>query len=347
MTNYEEFLFSNTFASILQEVFSNKSSLNLKKAEKINFGLSNVIYKLYVIFEENKSTKQKQIIIKFYLGSNSDQRKLKEYAILHSLYKRGYNVPEPMLQAYYEPHSFLIMEFISDKSLDKVFKDLDFNESKKFFEIMIQFQIQIHNLPVKEIVKELESLNIQLESVDQVTSYLTNLHDLSKQAGFFEFERLFKWLQEHKPNKIIQKDSLVHNDFHATNMLLKNTTDMYFIDWEGISIGNPIIDACWTIFVTAGICGRESEEYLLESYNKKTNYQVTKTELEYYMVLCASWRMVVFTIILHDVQGVRANDSTYKDRIIQNYKEPILYFSGRIQEITSCSFPSLIKKIKD
>ena len=87
------------------------------------------------------------------------------------------------------------------------------------------------------------------------------------------------------------------------------------------------------------------EEYILQEYNVKVSNRLSKKELEYFMLLCAGFRLVVFAIILNDIQGVRNSDATYKDRILNLYKKPIKYVLKRVNDITGYKFPSLEEKL--
>ena len=120
---------------------------------------------------------------------------------------------------------------------------------------------------------------------------------------------------------------------------------VFYIDWEGYSIGDRVIDASWTIFVTSGIIGKEVEDFMLDKFNQLSNYTMNRNEMEWNFVLYSGWRMVVFAIILNDIEGVREKDPTYKERILFSYKPIIKNFTTRITEITSYSFPSIETKL--
>ena len=349
MSLYECFLFSDKFLDIvntLQSFGNDKIVTKINNIEKLNFGLSKVIFKLEVSMQKNSLVEKENFIIKFFLGANSEIRKLKEFLILEILYSKGYNVPKPFLHSIYESLTFLLMEYIPGLSLDKILVKGQNEKIKVYFDQMLSFQISLHEIPIESVSEKFNAHNIPFEPSNQLTSYLASFNEIINKSNFIEFRPLYNWLLNNQPNLDTMTFTLVHNDFHPTNMLVANNNDLYFIDWEGISIGYPVIDVSWTMFVTAGICGDKLvEKNLTKIYLKLTNTKLKDSSLEYYMILCASWRLVVFTIILNDVQGVRENDSTFKERILLNYREPIKYFIKRINEITSLTFPSLEKKL--
>ena len=85
----------------------------------------------------------RQFIIKFYLGENRNINKLKEFGLLNILYKKEYLVPKPLFVSKNDSYHFLIMEFISDLSLDRLFGEINF--SKAFMSWMYCFIFK--NLP--------------------------------------------------------------------------------------------------------------------------------------------------------------------------------------------------------
>ena len=100
MSLYESFLFSDKFLDIvntLQSFGNDKIVTKINKIEKLNFGLSNVIFKLEVSMQKNSLVEKENFIIKFFLGANSEIRKLKEFLILEILSSKGLAVPKPFL----------------------------------------------------------------------------------------------------------------------------------------------------------------------------------------------------------------------------------------------------------
>ena len=71
---FENYIYSDMFKIPFKENFTNLLDLRVVKAEKLNNGLTNVIYKINIDLIYPDSSEQKTIIMKFYLSQDSNQR---------------------------------------------------------------------------------------------------------------------------------------------------------------------------------------------------------------------------------------------------------------------------------
>ena len=341
MTNQiEQFLQSESFTHLLKDIYPLNELITLKKYKKINLGLTNIIYKITVTKSTNDTTLEEDFISKFYLGENSEIRMKKEFVSLNFLSKKGFLVPKPLIKSKIDNISLLIMEFISDSVLNEVLKTEDKKESINLVIELINQLLKLQNQSILEIQEEFSKQGLDIEKNESESTYLKNMEFMIEKSGLEEFRLLLDWLLQNEPSISNQTNVFLHNDFHPFNSLITKDNHIFVIDWEGISFGNPYIDIAWLIFVTAGIFGKVIEDQLLEFYNRKSQKDLSKKDLEYYMLLCLGFRLVIFSVILNDLEGVREKDNTYKYRILTNYGDIIHYFLKRIKEITGFHFSS-------
>ena len=339
MDSYEKFLCTKDFIETLNKIFPDFRKISVKSHKKLDFGLTNVIFKVILKATSKGIDIEEKIISKFYLGEGSETRMNKEFISLEYLKEKGFSVPKPYTKMKHENISLLIMEFIEGTALDVELTSKHFEKSAPLVINLLNQLIDLHSFSISELEGKYSKNGLIIEN-HSISTYLNNLLILIEKSGLKEFKLLYDWLKENQPNNINSGRVYLHNDFHPFNSIMNEDQIIYIIDWEGTSFGDSFIDVSWFIFVTAGIFGKESEKFLLNQYNTISDYNLTSNNLEYYMILTSSFRLVIFSIILNDIENVREKDSMYKERILINYKKVIEYLLIRVKEVTKLHFKS-------
>lgn len=344
-SEFDDYIFSHWLKTSFKEYFTNSVDLKVIKADKLNNGLTNVIYKINMDLIYPDKIENNTYILKFYLSQIPQVIQTKEYTILKFLREKLRFVPKPLFYGTHNNIYYLAMEFIKGKSFEDIITNYSIQKQQEIIKNMISFQNDLHKLSIDVVKQTFDENNIEINQIDPIKAYCNHMSDLIKKSKLTEFQVLRNWLEKNKPVSKEFSYCLVHDDFQPYNMIISDTNDVYILDWEGLGIHIAEIDVAWFTFVVASMTNQEMENYILQEYNAMADTSLSKKNLEYYMLLCAGFRLVVFAIILNDIEGVRNSDPTYKSRILNLYRNPIKYCLKRVNEITGYTFPSLEKKL--
>ncbi len=130
------------------------------------------------------------------------------------------------------------------------------------------------------------------------------------------FEVIIEWLKANKPRQT-QTITLVHGDCKPGNIFLSDETVTAMLDWEMVTIGDPMTDvgcfSClWDVSLGAGIAalpGALGKQEMLDYYQELSGIEIH--DLHYYEVL-ALFKMVVIQFVgsmLYDTG--KSNDLRY------------------------------------
>jgi aminoglycoside phosphotransferase (APT) family kinase protein len=102
-----------------------------------------------------------------------------------------------------------------------------------------------------------------------------------------ELEVILGWLRAHAPRAAVT--TLVHGDFKAGNVLLRDDEVVAVLDWETAHLGDPLEDIGWvTNPLRAGehrIAGAWEPEDLIERWQQRTGLDADPSAVHWWRVL--------------------------------------------------------------
>ena len=238
-------------------------------------------------FISNKKTQQ--LILRKGSGKKSPLAVLKsEEAVVQQKVKSS-GAPVPEIVAISSDDKDLgdayLMNLIPGESIArKILRDSKFSEARQ----KLAFQCgealaKIHSVntndfsrvPKKPIREELERLYSTYKSFNQPLPV---------------FEYAFKWLDNQ--DFTARKDALVHGDFRLGNLMIDVSGLAAVIDWEMVSIGNPMLDIGW-MCINSWRFGQSEKvvggfgdlEEFLEGYGSISKEQIDREEIRIWQVL--------------------------------------------------------------
>ena len=130
-------------------------------------------------------------------------------------------------------------------------------------------------VPKKPIEEELERLYLTYKSFKQSLPV---------------FEYAFKWLNRQDFTK--RKDALVHGDFRLGNLMIDESGLAAVIDWEMVSIGNPMLDIGW-MCINSWRFGQSDKvvggfgdlDEFLQGYSSISKEKIAKDEVRIWQIL--------------------------------------------------------------
>ena len=123
------------------------------------------------------------------------------------------------------------------------------------------------------------------------------------------FEYAFKWLGG--KDFSYRKDSLVHGDFRLGNLIVDEKGLAAVIDWEMVSIGNPLLDIGW-MCVNSWRFGQSEKvvggfgdlEELLTGYGSVSKEEISVEEVKIWQVLGSlRWGVICLIQAYSHLQG--------------------------------------------
>ena len=238
-------------------------------------------------FSDNKNSEQ--LILRKGSGKKSPLAVLKSEEAEIQQKVRSSGAPVPEIVAISSDDKDLgdayLMNLIPGESIArKILRDKKFSEARQ----KLAFQCgealaKIHSVdtndfsqvPKKPIGKELERLNLTYKSFNQPLPV---------------FEYAFKWLNQQ--DFTTRKDALVHGDFRLGNLMIDESGLAAVIDWEMVSIGNPMLDIGW-MCINSWRFGQSEKvvggfgdlEEFLEGYSSISNEEIDHEEVKIWQVL--------------------------------------------------------------
>jgi thiamine kinase-like enzyme len=125
----------------------------------------------------------------------------------------------------------------------------DINNTKKYIDIMVDLQIEIHSKSLKLPLSLKDKLSDKLWANETISSNKRN--------------KLLEIL-----NELPEENSLCHGDFHGNN-IIKNCDGYYVIDWIDATNGCLSADVCRTYMIYS-FYSKELANMYLETYCTKS-----------------------------------------------------------------------------
>jgi aminoglycoside phosphotransferase (APT) family kinase protein len=106
------------------------------------------------------------------------------------------------------------------------------------------------------------------------------------------------WLQERRDLLPCPEPSVVHWDFHPSNILLRAGGSPVVIDWAGLQVTDARLDLAWTLLLTSAYAGAEWRDPILHEYERLAGAKVDQIEL--FEVLACARRLFDVTVSLSE-----------------------------------------------
>jgi aminoglycoside phosphotransferase (APT) family kinase protein len=170
--------------------------------------------------------------------------------------------------------------------------------------------------------------------LEEVISQYRLLYTKYKLNGFI---RMVDWLDVHK-YEIPVRPAVVHQDFHANNVLLCSNDELCVIDWTQCAVSDYRIDLAWTLLIMGRLGNPDWGKQILNAYALDSNRPIE--HLDYFHVLVAMKLLASTVISFHFSPaelGLRLETMELTKEQLSIYKR----LSQRVQNITGLTLPEL------
>jgi aminoglycoside phosphotransferase (APT) family kinase protein len=136
---------------------------------------------------------------------------------------------------------------------------------------------------------------------------------------------------------------LIHGDYHAMNVLVRNDYDLVIIDWMGARIGNFRSDLAFAILTlaSADLC---LEDTIVTLYETQTGKRVEN--LDYFTALSCIWNLVRIYSCAFDRSIIGEDDESAR-LFLREYHRYSRLLVETVQKATGVALPRLPDAIWD
>lgn len=160
------------------------------------------------------------------------------------------NVPKVIEVTKVNGQWAIVYEFIEGKTLSQLISENP-DKTKEYIDMMVDLQIDMHSqkCPLLNKLRDKMSTKITLTDYDAITKY--------------DLQTRLDGMPRH--NKVC------HGDFRPSNIIIKPDGTPYIIDWSHVTQGNASADVARTYLLYLLDGDKETAEYYLETFCKKTD----------------------------------------------------------------------------
>lgn len=164
----------------------------------------------------------------------------REAALVSAAGEAGVPVAEVIAAGADDPvlgAGYLIADFVEGETIArKILRDHEFADARTSLAAECGRALAaIHRIPAAD--------ELGLQRVDQLEEYRRILDDFGDPIPAFELA--FRWLDDHRPEQIAARETVVHGDFRLGNLMIGADGLRAVVDWELAHLGDPMEDLGW------------------------------------------------------------------------------------------------------
>lgn len=192
------------------------------------------------------------------------------------------------------PGESIARKILRDKKFSAARQKLAFQCGEALAKIHSVNLNDFDQVPKKPIREELKRLYLTYRSFEQPLPV---------------FEYAFKWLD--KQDFTTRNDALVHGDFRLGNLMIDESGLAAVIDWEMVSIGNPMLDIGW-MCINSWRFGQSEKvvggfgdlEEFLQGYSSISDEKIDPEEVKIWQVLgTLRWGVICLIQVYSHLNG--------------------------------------------
>ncbi|UCG04110.1 MAG: phosphotransferase [Candidatus Heimdallarchaeota archaeon] len=300
--------FKHRLINFYETQIEQADNIKIFDLNKITSGWETEVYSFDIEYQYKKDNIQENLILRTFPGKGGQWKSQYEFDLMKNLIKANYPVPrvyflesEKKILGY----PFIIMERMKGGTLSKVIREASDVEKQKLKFLYIEYFVKLHNLDYQKVAPNAAQIkfNNQFEYIENP------LQSMRKDATRYkveEFLEVVEWLEERVETVPNEQLSLVHYDYHPSNIVLSEEKKLYVIDWSVSRVTDFRVDLGWTLLLHSTYGAYENRDFILNIYQKICNQRIK--QIEYFEVVAAARRLIVMAISLSgqdEVVGTR------------------------------------------
>jgi len=305
------------------------SALEITDIVEITGGWESPIYSFRSKINKASGSVEQGHVIRFYEVDGAIAQARKDFQIMTRVNQFG--VPTPTLEFLIldedEPgEAYLLMEKIEGPTVAQV------AQKEEPIKRLAAYQAVLHKIDWPEIWMP-EDVHKQA-GTDYVQTRMEKLKGEISQLELPDFDCVLAWLEEHVPVEGSVELSLLHNDYHPENALLRDEDGaMFIIDWTFAEPGDARMDLAWSLLQVSLMLGADAKGEYLRAYEEALGQSVK--DLAFFealkfterMLTIAQWLQPDFEIPIRKIS---------KEALQGSYKVHVTNVYARLKELTGC-----------
>ena len=303
-----------------------------------NFLVSGFESEIYTFQLQGSSFSQKDYILRLFTGQGATEKLTREARGLSLLQKAGYPVPALLLQET-EPgilgKPFEIIEKLAGQALWPVLASAESHQQGQLLSRFGSLLAQLHKLDWRLFTENPDTYEKDpILFLEEVISQYRSLYTKYNLKGFLQ---IIDWLDAHK-HEISVRPAVVHQDFHANNVLLCSNDELFVIDWTQCAVSDYRIDLAWTLLIMGDLGSSYWGKQILNAYASDSSGPID--HLDYFNVL-VTMKLLASTVISFHFSPEELGLTSETLKLTKEQQSIYKQLSQRIRNITGLTVPEL------
>lgn len=275
--------------SCCARIFPSKQDACIKDLVSIASGWEHEMYAFDLEHGPTGERHRDALVLRMYPGDYAQAKSEREFYGMRKLYEAGYPVPylyalEPAGASFSQP--VVIMERIDGRSMGPLMIDLPEAERGQLRSVACELLARLHRLDWRPFADDPAPGPYAF-----VDMYLAAERGVLQQRSLTGFLPILDWLAARRDAVACTRPSVVHGDFQAHNILVRDDGSAVVIDWTGLHVSDARVDLGWLLMLSRSHAGTERRDQWLHEYERVSGTHVQ--QMEWFETLAGVWRLRV------------------------------------------------------
>ncbi|MCW3978749.1 MAG: phosphotransferase family protein [Candidatus Bathyarchaeota archaeon] len=284
----------NNIAKSLAEYYNlhypDRVNQTVSEVEDITSGWEAELYSFVVEHEEGGRTLREERVARVYQGNVATQKAVEEFKVISGLAGAGFPVPEVFhleTDATLLGGPFIIMERVRGRSLSEAYHASDEEEARSLMAEFTRIWVDLHNLDGASLFPEDFPRG---DTQDYLDELLVIANRRIEETGIGWLRPVIDWLEERRSGVTPERLSILHQDYHTENVLLRDDGRLVVLDWTAAMAGDYRADLAWTVLLMSTYDDPAFRDMILESYEEASGREIR--DIEFFDVLAIGRRIL-------------------------------------------------------
>ncbi len=320
-----------------------KEHAHITHYANINNGWENDLFSLHLEYKMADKSSAEDIILKIYYGNAASHKAQKEFSALKQLSQSFFPVPRAKLLLLNNSpfgHPGIVMDKIPGHPMLHALDQSSTTIQHNLLTCFCKLYVHLHTLDWKPFASE----PARYQTSRFIQNWLLESYMFIEQLQPLTFSPVMDWLQEQSKHIVCQRFSVIHGDFHLTNVWLHDDDDStaFVVDWTGIDVSDYRFDLAWTLMLINTQRDAALSNSILLLYEQFAGQPVE--HIEFFMVIACIRRL--FDLVVSSSSGTtRLGMKPGVSGLLLEKAKHIHAVYDQLQELTGRSLPQIEKLI--
>jgi aminoglycoside phosphotransferase (APT) family kinase protein len=268
--------------------FPERKYVEIAQLVPIVDGWESDIFSYRLAYQEVSKQVAEDVILKIYHGEMGAQKVEREFYGLRHLASAGYPVPRAFHYAVKNSpfgNPFVMMEKIRGRKMADIIAESAPAEQQALLSLLCKLFVALHELDWQPFTAHPE----QYKTAEFIRTWVANSREFVRSLSQDTFDPVLSWLAERSKNIACTGFAVTHNDFHRSNILLKEDGTAIVIDWPSIGVSDFRFDLAWTLLLLSTYGHPEWRDFVLREYERISGQPVE--QIEFFEVIASASRL--------------------------------------------------------